>query len=603
MPYEVGVSSGWWQIGKAPELLGLGMKIASVTTYGVNYVQADFENTAEFTEPDVVNQIRKAVEDLGIKWGSHGEIGEFMAWESAVEVMWKQSHRRLHQYLDGLYKHFVKSHNEKYMPEYINFHSSNTPAIGLFVERFRYTGHIMVDFEGNSDWTVILDRSENKGLKKWFLENLIFLIIARESGIAFLSKKQIIEDAAEMVVGQLHGGIDRRGVKTDESLKSEVQDYVNAYFSKEDSPKKEAVSEALYQLWKDLSRLRVSQGALAYEEFAYAIVAKYLEFNKNNGNEPIWNMFFHGKTIKDLENEWSSPEKKVELVDEEKGLINLMPDLVAMVASRYILGHFKTKNLPEFRIEIKKGLELEKRNHEWDPFYDLTPLEKLDRIKILIGFENPEILEGQREGLQRIIHAYHIYLLVKAMNSPYFKIFFDAEHYVHNGLDPLKEIQSCPEDFGNYVYGFHIGAPKPYHPAHEPVDVGSEAQRWIYVYAYALRKKGFGMKTKGLLIFERGGARGGQNPGQFIAQSGIALKLIADELDKNTDPAKLPPRFFGVSPEGMLSEEKQMAVIREHARDPLKGLISTPEEEYTFLSSAAIGKGKKPEEWKKEELK
>jgi len=37
--------------------------------------------------------------------------------------------------------------------------------------------------------------------------------------------------------------------------------------------------------------------------------------------------------------------------------------------------------------------------------------------------------------------------------------------------------------------------------------------------------------------------------------------------------------------------------------DPLRGTLKVPEEEYTFLSRAAIEEGKKPEEWKKEELR
>ena len=44
-------------------------------------------------------------------------------------------------------------------------------------------------------------------------------------------------------------------------------------------------------------------------------------------------------------------------------------------------------------------------------------------------------------------------------------------------------------------------------------------------------------------------------------------------------------------------------MMREHYWDPLKGMLSVPEEEYTFFSKAALDKGKKPEEFKKEELR
>mgnify|MGYP001609230653 CR=1 FL=1 len=77
--------------------------------------------------------------------------------------------------------------------------------------------------------------------------------------------------------------------------------------------------------------------------------------------------------------------------------------------------------------------------------------------------------------------------------------------------------------------------------------------------------------------------------------------MIVDELIKNTIPDKLPLSFYGVSTEGFYSEERQMAVIRDHARDPLKGLIMVPEETFRFLPGKAIEKGKKPEETAKEE--
>ena len=57
-----------------------------------------------------------------------------------------------------------------------------------------------------------------------------------------------------------------------------------------------------------------------------------------------------------------------------------------------------------------------------------------------------------------------------------------------------------------------------------------------------------------------------------------------------------------IAPDG-ISPERQMNTIREHALDPLKGMLMVPEEEYSFLSSEAIKKGKRPEEFKREEFK
>ena len=138
---------------------------------------------------------------------------------------------------------------------------------------------------------------------------------------------------------------------------------------------------------------------------------------------------------------------------------------------------------------------------------------------------------------------------------------------------------------------------------HEPIDVGSEAQRWIYIYAYKMRQKGFGVGgNKAIIIFERGG-RPGSQPGEWMRSSVTAMRLIVDQLIRDTPPDKLPLEFYGVSPEGFYSEERQMAIVKEHYWDPLKGMLSVPEEEYTYLGKAALDKGKKPDEWKKEELR
>lgn len=604
--YEIGVSSGWFSIAKAQELLGLASKTASIATYGVNYVQVDFENTSEFFEPDVIERLRHVVDSLQIKWGAHGEIGEFMGWEGAIEVIWKQSHRRLHQYLDGLYDFFIKGRGqregknyEKYKPQYLNFHASNMPPIGLFVERFRYGGHVMLDFQGRENWDTLIDKENNRKLKEWFQRNILFHIFAREAGIVFFNDQDVLEKA--VIPGILEDKKISPGPSEEEKRKyaEEFKRYSDG-FDKDTEITRE-ILDYLYKTWLDMSALRNLRGAVSQEEWAYAIVAKYLEFAKDDPKEPLWKMFFGDKTMKDLEDEWSREGKEIKLFDRVRGTVNLMPEIVAMVAMRYIIGHFNTKPLPEFLSERRQRFKREDR--EWDEFYSKTAMEKLNIVKVVFAFETPEIIENQREGLQRIIHARHIYKLVKAFDSPYIKGLFDSEHYIHNGFNPIEEIRSCPDDMGKYFIGFHVGAPKPYHPVHEPIDVGSEAQRWIYIYAYELRKKGFGVDDKGLIIFERGGARGGQSPLSFIGQSATAMKLIVEELEKDTPPDRLPVSFFGVSPEGMYSEERQIAIMKEHYWDPLKGMLSVPEEEYTFFSKAALDKGKKGEEFKKQELR
>ncbi|MBI4894454.1 MAG: hypothetical protein HY833_01825 [Candidatus Aenigmarchaeota archaeon] len=608
--YDIGITSGWYGIAKSSDLLGLAQKISAATTSGANFVQVDFENTAEFVEPDVIDRLRQTMQSLQLFWGAHGEIGETMAWESSIDVHWKQSHRRLHQYLDGLYDYFVmgkdtrnpgdKSQYFKFRPYYLNFHASNSHPLGLFVEKFRYSGHIQACIDGSDSWEDFLNKPYNVELKKWFQRNVLYHIYARETGRLYLNEEEVIDAMVRSFLGKRQSS---GGKQSEEETKKEYAEFMAAFKEpSKDENKQQEIFNSAFEDWLTMSALRRVRGMIIEEEWAYALIAKYLEFRRGDSDEPLWNMFFGSKKMEDLEKEWSTKDKEIKLFDKKKGLVNLFPEIIAMVATRYIIGHFKEKASPEM-IQDKK-LELARKKKEWDPFYEKTALEKLNEVKVVITFETPDVLENQREGLQRIIHARHIHLMVKAFNHPYIKGWIDAEHYLHNGFDPIDEIRSCPDGSLEDFTGFHVGSPKPYAPGHDLIDVGSEGQRWIYVYAYEMRKKGFGMKDRGLIIFERGGGRGGGNmPVHYLGQSVTSIRLIIDELKKDTEPNKLPLAFFGVSSDGFQSMERQTAIMKEHYWDPLKGMLSVPEEEYTFFGKAALDKGKKPEEWKKEELR
>ena len=619
MSYKIGASTGWWTIAKNEELLGLANKISAAVTYGVNFVQVDFESIAEFQEPDVIKNIKRLVDTLQIEWGAHGEIGEMMALESALEVFWKHSHRRLHQYLDTIYfKFLVEGDYREYIPRYIVFHASNLPTISMVVERFRYSGQLTVTPSGNLNWIEFIQKHEE--LKKWLEETkLIYFLIGRESGLGFVSVENIESAIKEWALKEklqdkvnelIRNGMDEKTAieKASEEISKEIENNLNKY---------------AWEYFRNITRLRFAEGAITHEDVAYLIVARYLYEKRNDEKEPLWKLFFKDKKWEELEKEFG-----VEFLD-KNGEVRLPPQIVAIVAARYVIGHFMEKNKEEFIIEQKRLFERivgnEKVKEIEEKFLKKTPFEKLKEINRLISekkkgkrltivFENPEITRAGEEGLQRLIHLTDIYKMVKAAKEltgdVYLGIVFDQEHYLHNNIDPLSEIKSLQNEAGNdnevgrFILVFHVGAPKPYHPAHQPIDIGSEAQYWIYRYAFELRKLGFGKNgNEGIFIFERGGARGGQYPAQFIGQSAAALRIIIEFLEKEMEPEKLPPEFYGISSREILSEERQFAIIKEHFLDPLKGLIQVPEEEYTFLGSKAIEKGKRPEEWKKEELR
>jgi len=627
MSYIIGVSSGWWSIARGEELLGLASKIGSTATYGVNFVQVDFESIAEFQEPDVVKNIKRLIDTLQVDWGMHGEIGEMMALESALEVVWKYSHRRLHQYLDTIYVKFcVEGDYREYIPRYIVFHASNLPTIAMIVERFRYAGQLTVTPNGNLNWIEFIQNDE--GLKNWAEKSkLIYYLIAKEGGVIFTSIEKIKDVIVEWVLTQNK----QTSEEYQKKIREKIEELIKSGVSKEEAQRiaieearNEAESKVDHYAWdyfRNITKVRFAEGAISYEDIAYLIVARYLYEKRNDANEPLWKLFFKDKSWEELENSLG-----IKFWD-EKGEVKLPPQIVALVAARYILGHFTEKNKEEFLIEQKRILEkafpIERINEMVEEFLGKSPFEKLsilnniiskkvgrDKRKLMIIFENPEIMRAGEEGLQRLIHAIDIYRLVKAAekiaNGIYLGMVFDSEHYLHNNLDPLSEIKSLQneaEDAGKFLIVYHVGAPKPYHPAHLPIDIGSEAQYWIYKYAFELRKVGFGKYNDGIFIFERGGARGGQYPAQFVGQSAAALRIIVNFLEKDVAPDNLPPEFYGISSSEILSEERQLSIIKEHFFDPLKGLLYVPEEEYTFLGAKAIERGKRPDEWKKEELR
>ena len=133
MPYRVGISAGFWNIGKDPALLGLGQKAVGFgATAGAGLVQIDLERSSEFFEPDVRRQITKAQQQLKLDIGIHGEINQLMALESAERRYWEQSHERMSIAL-------------KYSTElkllFINIHTANTAQLYQEERQLKPFGH------------------------------------------------------------------------------------------------------------------------------------------------------------------------------------------------------------------------------------------------------------------------------------------------------------------------------------------------------------------------------------------------------------------------------------------------------------------------------
>jgi hypothetical protein len=161
-------------------------------------------------------------------------------------------------------------------------------------------------------------------------------------------------------------------------------------------------------------------------------------------------------------------------------------------------------------------------------------------------------------------------------------------------IDPELVIELLPQDAGKHVRVIHAGWPATIAPAHMPLLLGSEQQEYVYKLCYKLREKGFGLNPsiEHFIVFERGGP-------ETFQESVISLRKIVEFLEKGTRPENLPLEFRGIGPKEIGAIERQLAIIREHAFEPLKGLITVPEETYGIFGEEAKKKGK-IEEWRKE---
>ncbi len=278
------------------------------------------------------------------------------------------------------------------------------------------------------------------------------------------------------------------------------------------------------------------------ERLAYYITAKWMEMEK----DPLWTEITGGKSIDD-------PKFRAQF---EKW--------VPAVTAKYIWGHFNPKK-PEFK----------------------DPKKILEKYKIYFVLETPTGFAGG-ENLGRFSRPLHMYYLAREVRTKYFGLTIDIEHMLGNNIDPKKEFELFPSNAGSTVKVIHIGYPTPLHTAHKALYLGSEEQQYVYERLWQLRQKGF---KDGYLIFERAAKEDIQN-------SILSVRMIKHFLEKNVPPKELPEEFYGM-PKGGPEIARQKLAIKEHALEPLKGMLVAPEEEHTFLSASA----KEKEKWKKEEYR
>ncbi len=345
--------------------------------------------------------------------------------------------------------------------------------------------------------------------------------------------------------------------------KNEGKEPPEEWISKKRKEAEEFVKRYKQKVLKDYIDTR--DQSYGSERLAYLIIGKFLEITQ----DPFWISIVGKKNLDDINDRYEM--------------------WVPAVAAKYVWGHFNP--LPSSEMELKKELKEKGITHSLP---DPKPL--LEKFKITFVFE-PQMAQLGFEKHMRLHKITDIYQLAKNIGSKWVGVAFDIEHTLSGGWDPMKLVDELPNDGGKLIKVMHVGWPTPHVPAHVPIYLGSEAQEYIYEILYKLKKKGFDAKEDRWIIFERGG---GQDP---IKDSVISLRKIVEYLSKEVppDPKNLPQDFYGVGEEGP-EVARQLVTMREHALDPLKGVLHIPEEEFGFLSTAISQKGKL-EEWKKEKFR
>ncbi len=631
--FVVAVSPGFSQFGQGMERLtfmGLARKISKAARLGFEFAMIDYESLSEMYEPNIAENVRKMKEAEKIEVGLHMPLSLDLT--LATSYNWDIMHDILQR---GAYSgneimkaKFVLAHASSYMkpgivfrlgqreyPEKLSSHDGiNIGEFMELVDNGKYTdpargpiklrnGRRLKDwFMGKfikvlysamgvpGDIPIITYFDEMSYKDKFFSE----AVKEAENYVKDIDKKA--EDYAKKKYSELSSEYDKKMEryrelsakdnlteqekkekeeieKRLEELKREMmkgeRGFKDEYLSNLDEKTlKEYVErsrvvetvrrydfERVYEYWK-------YNGSQAEESVAYRIVAKYMYLTK----DPIWFDIvgdYDPDHIVDADNKIRTPSKLKGKKEEE--IRELVDKFVLAVAIKYIQGHLFVS---------ERGLGMDKYGFKGSVY------EYLSKNKIRIYFENSPALKEGQEGQLRIMRPIDLVLLSKKLDGgKWISAAVDTEHLMSNFFSPDEEFSSLPNDAGKYITMLHINGPRPTHPTHSPIFLYSPDMEIIYKWLYILKGKGM---TRGYFIWEMGS--------YGVMESAVALRKIRDELSKEkpTPPDKLPPEFFGIDEQ---FEARQMVAIREHAFDPLEGMIMVPEESHTFLSKAAKEKG------------
>ncbi len=632
--YILSVTPGFASFEQGPDRLtymGLARKITKAARLGFEFAEIDFEELSEMFEPDIAQQVQNIKETQGMEVGLHLPVSMDLCLADAYQ--WKQNHEQL--------VYGAVAGAERMKAKFVLFHTSSNarPAITTEIGQRMRVGR-MASWNGQNLGQFI----EDQGLRDWFMAKFIDVLFRTmgtsgdvgiityfdseaRTGRGFKDAKKNAEREWREIVRKYENTVkveidnmlkekmtklmtemkdmsdnDPRKsglIQTIQALEREygelyarditeivnmraVSDVLKKKMSKDDWNRYNTLSQVEqytdYRDFYDVFRYWVDHGSECDEAVAYHVVAKWM-FQKK---DKIWTSIVSDSQDPDdiLYEADTSREKTQKLMDTVK-------DIVTAVAGKYIEGHLTTST-KDIGVPIDSEDKFDK-----DSVKHKTVLEycKDNKVHIFIETNMPGGYgeAGAPPGELRIIKATDHVKIVKAVDPENMSYCMDFEHLLTNYVDPEKEAENLETDqMGKYVRCLHINAPRPIKGAHGNIVPMSYDMYIIYRYVHKLRKAGV---KDAYWIWEMGS--------YGVQDSALAFRRIQTELLKGTEPEDLPEEFFGID---KTFSAQQMTAIREHAYDPLRGMLSIPEEEHTALSSHAVEKGKGAE-WRKERFR
>ncbi|MFH1977735.1 MAG: hypothetical protein ABIJ92_00215 [Candidatus Aenigmatarchaeota archaeon] len=609
MPLKVAVTTGIYYAARSEELANAISKLGYALTRGASAIEIAADVAHEVPYSHGV-EIRHIARKQGVEILFHGDLN--VPFEIPERGEWRDAQDRLRKSIRSAVNAGAK---------YVNYHA----CLNIWLELMTYAGRkLTFSFCDESGRFISKILKEDAKLRKWFIKKVVDdswrRDIFTDDEITKISSRIQVEEIEwkrQETEKRLREALSKRGVS-----KEEINAVIDAALMRglvhtRDPSIDKLVDKVLTDIRTDTSiedaRIRKKifddelekkladgkdwdseelRGGLSVVQ-GYHIMGHHLFYTK----DPQWMAM--AEQYKNVLEKYNLDYDNFYWLDEawKKSEDNNDRDFkeffYAAIAAKYVEGHLKRafKWMKDDLIgkEIAKLKDPKERE-------ELTNITK----NLIIALETPDAREPQHAGLYFLFRPKQIYSVVKTirkvLDTTKVWSIIDHEHLATQGLDALTESRETVakiKDLGEYMICVHSNHPNPLQP-HQPIELGDTI---LYELLWNLRKTGLGRNKMVYLLFERGG---GDDP---YKRSIEALRLMAEYLEKETPPDKLPLEFFGVKGRVAGDYNRQFQIMRDHMYEPLKDLLEMPEEEWSMLSQTVVKKGKRPEVWKKGEFK